>query len=362
VATKVEGLFKKKRSYFTLDGKPLTSEQLDEMKRIASAKLKQETANASTTATPAQRSSGAAATVTNRPSLPSSVPDDPSGKQREPVEKVVKQATRAFFEKHGTSWTHQPWLEFLNGVRATVSAKELSDAEIGQILEAEAAAERQRRTQAAAAQTPKPSTTLPGLVTFQREERHPHPAAPHIQVTKRLYVAAAKDAAVEFLRTQSVSQPFYYIEVDTPFGKFGIDNGGRVYDSRGEFIEAEPQPEKSEYDAATSKIKAALESAMKNGERRIPEAILADGENSLRYLRLIIEDASADFYLRRMAVWWGGQFDDSGFRAFLNKRFVAGKDRATLYQRTESSRSEMARAEEGLHIASLDVLSDSWKP
>src|ERR1035441_2700205 len=76
--------------------------------------------------------------------------------QRESAEKVVKQATRAFFEKCGTSWTHQPWLEFLNGVRATVSAKELSDAEIGQILEAEAGAERQRRTRAAVPSTPKP--------------------------------------------------------------------------------------------------------------------------------------------------------------------------------------------------------------
>ncbi len=43
VATKVEGVFKKKRSYFTLDGAPLAPEQLDEIKRIARAKLKART-------------------------------------------------------------------------------------------------------------------------------------------------------------------------------------------------------------------------------------------------------------------------------------------------------------------------------
>ena len=41
VATKVEGLFKKKRSYFTLEGKPLGQEQLDEIKRIATTKFKE---------------------------------------------------------------------------------------------------------------------------------------------------------------------------------------------------------------------------------------------------------------------------------------------------------------------------------
>ena len=40
VATKVEGLFRKKRSYFTLDGTPLTTKELEEMKRVASARPK----------------------------------------------------------------------------------------------------------------------------------------------------------------------------------------------------------------------------------------------------------------------------------------------------------------------------------
>jgi hypothetical protein len=39
VATKVEGLFRKERKFFTLDGTPLTSEQLAELKSIAGTKL-----------------------------------------------------------------------------------------------------------------------------------------------------------------------------------------------------------------------------------------------------------------------------------------------------------------------------------
>ena len=70
----------------------------------------------------------------------------PQQETREDARKTVRQATHIFFEKYATSWNHQAWLEFLNGVRATVSAKQLSDAEVGQILEAEAAAERQLRS------------------------------------------------------------------------------------------------------------------------------------------------------------------------------------------------------------------------
>lgn len=59
--------------------------------------------------------------------------------QRENAKKLVLQATSGFFQKYGTSWTHQLWLEFLGEVRRHVSVNMLSDAEIGQILEAEAA-------------------------------------------------------------------------------------------------------------------------------------------------------------------------------------------------------------------------------
>lgn len=43
VATKVEGVFKKRKRYFTLDGTPLAPEQLNEMTRVARAKFKTET-------------------------------------------------------------------------------------------------------------------------------------------------------------------------------------------------------------------------------------------------------------------------------------------------------------------------------
>ncbi|MFZ4771411.1 MAG: hypothetical protein ACOYLO_14605 [Ferruginibacter sp.] len=116
------------------------------------------------------------------------------------------------------------------------------------------------------------------------------------------------------------------------------------------------------YDEETIEIKEMLESAMNNGNLQLPNSLFAKKESCLRCLRIIIEDASADFYMRRMSVWWGSQFKDDAFNTFLKKRFVDGKDRVSLYQKTESSQSEVARAEEGLHIASVDVLSGSWKP
>jgi len=58
---------------------------------------------------------------------------------------TVREATRKFFERYGTSWDHQALLEFLNGLRATIRETQFSDAELRQILEAETAEERQRR-------------------------------------------------------------------------------------------------------------------------------------------------------------------------------------------------------------------------
>jgi len=58
---------------------------------------------------------------------------------------IVQHATQAFFEKNGTSWNHALWLEFLRGVRTTVSEKQLSNDQVGLILEQEALVERQRR-------------------------------------------------------------------------------------------------------------------------------------------------------------------------------------------------------------------------
>lgn len=210
------------------------------------------------------------------------------------------------------------------------------------------------------APTPVPAKGVPEVI-FQREERKAHPVESHIRVTKRIYSAESKEAAIEFLRTQKVSEPFYYVEVDTPAGRFGIDNGERIYDNKGRFIEAEPEPEKVAYDAGTEKMLSELERDRPN-RRQAPPEIVSQGEAALRCLRVIIEDGSAEFNLRRLAVWWGSQFNNAGFNAFLRQRFVEGKDRVKLWQRADSSQSEIARAEAGLYTASTDVLSGSWKP
>ena len=184
----------------------------------------------------------------------------------------------------------------------------------------------------------------------------------NIKTTKLVYSAPSKKAAISFLNNQNITEPFYYIEVITVDGRFGIDNGGRVYDNEGRFIEPEPEPTKVVYDDETIKVVALLKTAMQEGHTEVPTQIRTKGEACLRSLRIIIEDESADFYLRRMALWWGSQFKDTSFDTFIKKLFIEGKDRIKLYQKAESSQSEIARAEEGLYIAAVDVLSGQWKP
>jgi len=53
------------------------------------------------------------------------------------------------------------------------------------------------------------------------EELHPDP-----RVTKRYYKASSKSAAITFLQAHPVTQKMYYIEVDTPEGRFGRDIDG----------------------------------------------------------------------------------------------------------------------------------------
>jgi hypothetical protein len=101
-------------------------------------------------------------------------------------------------------------------------------------------------------------------------------------------------------------------------------------------------------------MKSALVSALENRDRRVPQSIVAAGESSLRCLRILIEDPSADFFIRRMAVWWGGEFNDAGFKAFLKKRFVEGKDKVKLFQKADSSMSEIALAKAGLYVAAAE--------
>ena len=76
-------------------------------------------------------------------------------------------------------------------------------------------------------------------VIFQRDEKLSHPSAPNIMVTKKILSAVNKDAAIEYLSKQKVTERFFYIEIDTPNGRFGIDIEGKIYDSKGNFIEVD---------------------------------------------------------------------------------------------------------------------------
>lgn len=70
-------------------------------------------------------------------------------------------------------------------------------------------------------------------VKFKRETRKQHPTDRNIQTITKTYSAPNREAAVAFLRTQNVTEPYVYIEVVTPSGIFGIDRIGKIYDSAG---------------------------------------------------------------------------------------------------------------------------------
>jgi len=106
-----------------------------------------------------------------------------------------------------------------------------------------------------------------------------------------------------------------------------------------------------------------IEQAVHERESRVlPGELLECREWALRCLCAIIADTSADFYVRRMAVWWGGQFRDRAFNAFLKHRFLGGKVNSCFEPSTESSVGGPEWAEEGLRIEAADVLSADWKP
>ena len=71
-------------------------------------------------------------------------------------------------------------------------------------------------------------------VKFKREVRKQQPMMPNIQTTTRTYSAPDRETAVAFLRKQHITEPFFYVEVVTPSGIFGIDKMGEIYDSGGE--------------------------------------------------------------------------------------------------------------------------------
>jgi hypothetical protein len=70
-------------------------------------------------------------------------------------------------------------------------------------------------------------------VKFKREVRKQHPMMPNIQTTTKTYSAPNREVAVAFLHKQRVTEPYFYIEVVTPSGIFGIDIMGEIYDTGG---------------------------------------------------------------------------------------------------------------------------------
>jgi hypothetical protein len=75
-------------------------------------------------------------------------------------------------------------------------------------------------------------------VQYMRTTYGDYPLAPQYQATKQVYRSQCAQAALAFLKTQVVTQPLFYIEVETPDGVFGVDEGRRVFDGNGRFIEA----------------------------------------------------------------------------------------------------------------------------
>ena len=65
-----------------------------------------------------------------------------------------------------------------------------------------------------------------------------YPVDPRFLATKKVYRSQTREAAIAFLKTQDVTEPLFYLEVQTPDGAFGIDGGQRVFDESGHFIDA----------------------------------------------------------------------------------------------------------------------------
>jgi len=65
-----------------------------------------------------------------------------------------------------------------------------------------------------------------------------YPLDPQFPATKKIYQAQSRAAAIAFLQTQEVAEALFYIEVQTPEGFFGVDEGRRIFDENGRFIEA----------------------------------------------------------------------------------------------------------------------------
>lgn len=167
---------------------------------------------------------------------------------------------------------------------------------------------------------------------------------------------------------QPIEQPVFQHAIKKTEEHFGIDIGGRIYTSKGEFIEIEKLPLIDETISAslyTLEIKERLRKAL-NFTPKDQSALLNEflqlGKPCLDALINIIEDKTCNFYIRRMAIWWGGQFKDENYFNFINRKFIEGKSHQPLTLKPDNSSSENSENELGLHGAALEVLSGIWKP
>jgi hypothetical protein len=63
------------------------------------------------------------------------------------------------------------------------------------------------------------------------------PVEPQFMATKKVYQGGSRAEAIAFLRTQAVTEPLLYIEVETPEGLFAIDDRHRVFNESGIFVD-----------------------------------------------------------------------------------------------------------------------------
>jgi len=162
VATQVEGLFKKKRNYFTLDGKPLTPEQVEEMRRIVSSKLNSKANFAHWKAS------------------------------KEPEEWV---------RAHLKGWNHEEWLDFLASLHKS-EFWPMEEAAIGQHVEM--LRDKLRTAQVAPAEQPKAVPAPP--TPKESHSEHPRVASAqptlkesHGKSSKANYVFRHKDSSGAWL-------------------------------------------------------------------------------------------------------------------------------------------------------------------
>jgi len=97
-------------------------------------------------------------------------------------------------------------------------------------------------------------------------------------------------------------------------------------------------------------------------QNEILKEFLALGRPCLEALLDVIQDKSADFYLRRLAIWWGGQFKTESYFNFINNNFIKERSRQSLFLKSGYDLLGKDENELGLRLAAMDVIRGIWKP